>query len=105
MFPPEQLRREKIRAIAVAVIELVLGILTAYIGFQLLNIGELWRLAFMGVPSPYQPEPMFEMYNAIPMIIIAGGIFSLIHGIKRMVDNVLNAWAKSATTKPSEEKT
>lgn len=106
MFPPEQLRREKIRAIAVAIIELVLGSLMAYIGFQLFNISEVWRIVIAETPqSPYIPEYIIGLYNAILMIIIVGGIFSLIHGIKRIVDNVLNAWVKSATTKPSEEKT
>jgi TRAP-type C4-dicarboxylate transport system permease small subunit len=106
MFPPEQLRREKIRAIAVAIIELVLGSLMAYIGFQLFNISEVWRIITEEVTqSPYTPEHIIGLYNAILMVIIVGGIFSLIHGIKRMVDNVLNAWVKSATTKPSEEKT
>jgi len=102
MFSPEQLRREKIRAITVAIIELVLGSLMAYIGFQLFSIG---MQAFAEM-APYLYTPGINgLYNAIPMIIIAGGIFSLIHGIKRMVDNVLNAWVKSAITKPSEEKT
>ncbi|MDH5771407.1 MAG: hypothetical protein OEZ25_09000 [Candidatus Bathyarchaeota archaeon] len=105
MFPPEQLRREKIRAITVAIIELLLGSLMAYIGFQLYSIGEAWRSVIAAMAQyPYTPE-INGLYNATPMIIIAGGIFSLIHGIKRIVDNVLNAWVKSATTKPSEEET
>lgn len=106
MAVPEQLKREKVRAIAVAIIELVLGSLMAYIGFQLFNISEIWRIVIMeAAQSPYTPEYIIGLYNAILLVIIGGGIFAVIHGVKRMVDNLLNAWVKSATPKPSEEKT
>ena len=38
-------------------------------------------------------------YKTILAMIIAGGFFAFIHGIKRILDNVLNAWVKSAIPK------
>lgn len=54
--------------------------------------------------SPYTPDYLIGLYNAILLVTIAGGFFAVVHGIKRIVDNVLNAWVKSVTPKPSEEK-
>jgi len=102
MIPHEQLRREKFRAIAIAIIELTLGAIMTYVGFQLFNLSELWRLIFVET-SGYYSEQHIEFYNAIFLIIISGGIFVLIHGIKRIVDNILNAWVKSAIEEPQHE--
>ena len=46
-----------------------------------------------------------HLFSAIRMIIIIGGIFALIHGVKRVVDNILSAWVKSAIPKAFMRKT
>jgi len=101
----EQLKREKYRAIAIMAIELILGGIIIFIGFQFFVISEIWHLIILEMAeSPYTPKYIVELFSVIRMLFIVGGIFAFIYGVKRIVDNVLNAWVKSATPKPSEEK-
>jgi uncharacterized membrane protein len=84
----EQMKREKVHAIVVAAIEVGLGFLVLYIGLQFFNIyNSLNQLL-----GPYTPSYFMD----IRTIVLIGGIFVILHGIKRMVDNILNAWVKSA---------
>jgi hypothetical protein len=96
MYLLDQMRRERIRAIVVAAFELILGSLMAFIGFQLINFGGAWLTQVQQMlQSPYQQRFIVDMYTAIALVSIAGGLFALIHGIKRIIDNILNAWIKA----------
>ena len=96
-IPRKQLEREKDRAIILAGIELVLGIIMVYIGFQFFNASEYFRIAIYEMEqSAYTPEYTLDLFRTILSAILAGGFFALIHGVKRIADNFLNAWVKSA---------
>jgi uncharacterized membrane protein YphA (DoxX/SURF4 family) len=99
-IPTEQLEREKTRAVVIAVLELVLGVTMLYVGLQVLSISEAWRFTLYQMQQ-YAPAETMQMYEAALGILIALGFFALIHGIKRIADNLLNAWVKSAIPKAS----
>ncbi len=85
---PEQIKREKVHASVVAAIEVGLGFLVLYSGLQFFNLYD----SFGQLLSPYTPPYLMD----IRTIVLIGGIFVILHGIERIVDNVLNAWVKSA---------
>jgi len=98
----EKLGRERTRATALAAIELILGVLIIYIGLQLFIASEHFRFAIFEMQqNSYVPEYMLGIYRTILAVILAGGFFALVHGVKRIVDNALKAWIKSAVPKES----
>jgi len=99
-LPREQLEREKTRAEIIAMLEVVLGGTMLFIGFQLFNLyGSLQYSMFQMMRSTTTPKETIDMLNLILSVTIAAGFFTVFHGIKRMADNVLNAWVKSAIPK------
>ena len=100
----KQLKRERDRAIILAGIELFLGIIMVYIGWQFFNASEFFRITVHEMEqSHYTPEYTINLFKAILSATLAGGAFALIHGIKRIVDNFLNVWVKSAIPETSSE--
>ena len=84
----------------IAGIEILLGIVMFYIGLQLLNLSESIRFSIYELEEAgYMARETITVYKTILAMIIAGGFFAFIHGIKRILDNVLNAWVKSAIPK------
>jgi uncharacterized membrane protein YphA (DoxX/SURF4 family) len=85
-----------------AVFELVIGILFIVLGWQFFNISNLFStmLHEMG-ESPYTPNYIYDLYKTNQTGFLAGGFIAFVHGVKRTVDNTLNAWVKSAL--PTEE--
>ncbi len=100
----EQLKRERDRAILIAGFELLLGIIMAYIGWQFFNANEAFRIMIYEMEqSIYTPAYSIDLFRTIQAGTLAGGFFALVHGVKRIADNVLNAWVKSAIPEiPSE---
>jgi len=98
--PVEQLEREKTRAIIIAGMEILLGAIMLYIGIQVLSISEAWRFAMFQMRQ-YATEETMQMYGIVLGIILASGFFAFFHGVKRIFDNLLNAWVKSAIPKTS----
>jgi ascorbate-specific PTS system EIIC-type component UlaA len=96
--PVEQLEREKTRAIIMAGLEIVLGTIMLYIGLQVLSVSDAWRYAMFQMRQQATEETM-AMYGTALGIIMATGFFALLHGLKRIIDNILNAWVKSAIPK------
>jgi ammonia channel protein AmtB len=85
-------------------IELVLGILMIYIGWQLYNAGEYFRIAIYEMEqSPFTPKHIINLFRTMLTTTLAGGFFALVHGIKRIADSSLNAWVKSAIPETSTE--
>jgi len=52
--------------------------------------------------STYTPEYLINLFRAAVTGSLAAGFFALVHGAKRVVDNSLNAWVKSALPTESE---
>jgi len=98
----EQLKREKIRAVMIATIELILGATMILIGIQFINVAEFFKFELYEVMKEYPQERYLDLYRTIITGSLAGGFFAMLHGVKRMVDNLLNAWVKSAI--PTEQK-
>ena len=95
-------RRERARALIVAGFELILGVLFILLGWQLFNVSNVFH-TMLGemVQSPYTPTYVYELYRTIQVGFLIGGFIAFVHGAKRMVDNMLDVWAKSAL--PKEE--
>jgi len=71
-----------------------------YVGIQVLSISEAWRFAMYEMRQ-YASEETMQIYGTALGIILAIGFFTLFHGVKRIFDNLLNAWVKSAIPKTS----
>ena len=96
----EQWRRERARALIIAGFELILGVLFILLGWQLFNVSNVFHTMLLEiVQSPYTPMYIYELYMTIRIGFLIGGFIAFVHGAKRMVDNVLDVWAKSALTK------
>jgi len=98
-LPREQLEREKTRAEIIALLELVLGGTMLFIGFQLFNLYGVIQLTLFEMIRSRAPTESIDMMRLMLSVIIAAGFFTVFHGVKRMADNVLNAWVKSAIPK------
>lgn len=99
----EQLKREKTRSLIIAGFELIIGILFIVLGWQFFNMSNLFStMLYEMEESPYYPNYIFDLYRTIQIGFLAGGFIGFVHGVKRMIDNTLNAWVKSAL--PTEEK-
>ena len=95
-LPREQLEREKVRAQIIAMLELILGALMLFIGFQFFSLYSVIQYSmFQMMRTTTTPKETMDMYNLILSVVLTSGFFVLFHGIKRMADNILNAWAKS----------
>jgi len=99
-MPIEQLRREKIRSVVMAGFELIIGVLFIALGWQFFSVGGFFSVMTSQITgySGY----LFDLYKAIQTGFFVGGFIAVFHGIKRITDNILNAWVKSAL--PTEEK-
>jgi hypothetical protein len=57
---------------------------------------------FLSPYTPVAPAFIIDLFKTVRTILLIGGILIVLHGVKRIVDNVLRAWARSATPKTNE---
>jgi len=99
-----RLARERIRAIIVALLEVILGTMTIYMGWGFIRSSSLLdSIIAPMLASPYTPQEVIAFFRSIQSSLYLIGAFILLHGIKRAMDNVLEAWVKSAKPTTSAE--
>jgi len=99
-----RLARERIRAIIVALLEVILGTMTIYMGWGFIRSSSLLdSIIAPMLASPYTPQEVIAFFRSIQSSLYLIGAFILLHGIKRAMDNVLEAWVKSVKPTTSAE--
>ncbi len=90
-------KKERTRAIVIASFEIVLGATMVFIGFRFLSATESFKYALYELEKlTSTPIYVVGLLKAALAGSLATGFFAFVHGVKRAVDNLLNAWAKSA---------
>jgi len=76
--------------IILAVLELILGVVTIIMAVNIYNLSAAFGDMLREMKKyPYMPAFVIDMYEAIYWVLLLSGIFIIIHGIKRIIDNLM----------------
>lgn len=104
-LPKIRFSRERTHSIIVAFFESILGIMTFVLAWDFIDAGNLmnvWIAQMMR--SPYTPQEAIDFFKSVQSGLYFVGAFIFLHGLKRIVDNVLDAWVKSSKSEAEEVK-
>jgi hypothetical protein len=71
---------------------IILGIIETIIASFIISFATYWSVMTSTINSGYNPGYALGMYGTIGSLITFGGIYVLLHGIKRIVDHAFMAY-------------
>jgi len=84
---------EKVRGIGNGLFGIILGIIEAIFASLIIAFAYYWNVMTSSTTSSYSSQSYYPgMYGVIGSMITFGGLYVLIHGIKRIVDNAFLAY-------------
>jgi hypothetical protein len=79
---------EKARGIGNGLFGVVLGVIETILGAFIVSFSTYWSMMISGITSsPYNPSYLPGMYGVVGSLITFGGLYVLLHGIKRIIDS------------------
>lgn len=89
---------EKVRGIGNGLFGVILGTIETIFGSFIISFATYWSMMTASTTGgSYYPNYLPGMYGVIGSMITFGGIYVLLHGIKRIVDNAFIAYLAGST--------